>query len=428
MSKGSARDGDWDEHLSFHEVKPNSAADLQATINAYYKTKDIEVPAGLFDLGAAALTLPELVAGDQAKIIGRGLNTIIRGSGPVLFQVTPHTSASGTADAGGDTTHTVDAERTEIADAWNGYSIKYLTGDNATLVRGITDFDAVTDTIIHYAFPNTCDAGDTYIIFRNVQGDDWCQAILKDLHFEHNAPSATAIALDLDGLNVDLRGSIRVEQTNGTRRGTGIRAGVFNNAGMVNWNGSIEALDFGINYDISCDHLTAHGLNSIRPATYAYFIHHLSYLDLSHLFVLHQAATSADAFMFDSIFSHSELRNLMVEGVSGGNIFHYDNQNRVVTIKGFSRTTVGDTVKEAGTTWGLHIDQEKFSWSYGSATGNGAEQTIAHNLYAAPTRVEFWDVEGNDRANAYQSSVADGTNIFVTATNLKDYLWKARIW
>jgi len=73
-------------------------------------------------------------------------------------------STTGTADAGGDTTHTVDAERTEAEDYWNGYYIKYTSGDNAGLNRLITDFVAATDTITHLAFPNGVSAGDTYVL------------------------------------------------------------------------------------------------------------------------------------------------------------------------------------------------------------------------------------------------------------------------
>lgn len=69
-----------------------------------------------------------------------------------------------TADAGGSTTTTVDAALIEADGYWNNRYITYLTGDNANLSRLITDFVALTDTLTHDAFPNTCDAGDTYVI------------------------------------------------------------------------------------------------------------------------------------------------------------------------------------------------------------------------------------------------------------------------
>jgi hypothetical protein len=74
------------------------------------------------------------------------------------------TDASGTADAGGDASNTVDAARTEANDYWNGCYIKYLTGTNAGLTRLIIDFVAATDTLTHVAFPAVVDAGDTYTI------------------------------------------------------------------------------------------------------------------------------------------------------------------------------------------------------------------------------------------------------------------------
>lgn len=69
----------------------------------------------------------------------------------------------GTADSGnvGGTT-TVDAERTEADDYWNGATIIYVTGSNIGVTRAITDFDAATDTITHAAFANQVVAGDQY--------------------------------------------------------------------------------------------------------------------------------------------------------------------------------------------------------------------------------------------------------------------------
>jgi len=70
-------------------------------------------------------------------------------------------SASGTADSG-TTTTTVDAERTEVDDYWNGYYIQYITGPNAGLMRLVTDFVASTDTLTHLAFPTAVASGHQY--------------------------------------------------------------------------------------------------------------------------------------------------------------------------------------------------------------------------------------------------------------------------
>jgi len=69
----------------------------------------------------------------------------------------------GTADNGTETT-TVDAERTEADDYWNGWYIKFTSGSNNHLVRLIIDFDAGSDTITHLAFPNAVQADDTYLL------------------------------------------------------------------------------------------------------------------------------------------------------------------------------------------------------------------------------------------------------------------------
>lgn len=60
-----------------------------------------------------------------------------------------------------------------------------------------------------------------------------------------------------------------------------------------------------------------------------------------------------------------------------------------------------------------------------TSTGTAGEQTIAHGLAIAPTRVYFSNIE--DGANPYQSSAADATNIYVTAVAGKDYVWKAEV-
>lgn len=67
----------------------------------------------------------------------------------------------GTADSG-TTTTTVDAERTEADDYWNGATITYTTGSNAGETQSITDFVASSDTITHGAFSNAVSAGDQY--------------------------------------------------------------------------------------------------------------------------------------------------------------------------------------------------------------------------------------------------------------------------
>jgi hypothetical protein len=62
----------------------------------------------------------------------------------------------------------------------------------------------------------------------------------------------------------------------------------------------------------------------------------------------------------------------------------------------------------------------------GNSTGTGAQQTIAHNLAAAPTLVLL--SEGTTGgAFPYQSAPADATNIYITATLNKTYTWYAKV-
>jgi len=74
-----------------------------------------------------------------------------------------YSGAAGTADSGSNTT-TIDAERTEAMDYWNGYYIKYGSGPNAGCERLITDFDSAIDKLWHDAFPYAVATGDTYVI------------------------------------------------------------------------------------------------------------------------------------------------------------------------------------------------------------------------------------------------------------------------
>jgi len=83
-------------------------------------------------------------------------------------------------------------------------------------------------------------------------------------------------------------------------------------------------------------------------------------------------------------------------------------------------TSTGAQLVDGGS--GILINHPNFVNS-GTSTGTGAQQTIAHGLAITPTRVLFANIE--DGANAYQSAAADATNIYVTAVNTLDYVWKA---
>lgn len=102
-------------------------------------------------------------------------------------------NTSGTADSG-NTTTTVDTERTEAEDFWNGAYIKYTSGPNIGLHRRVTNFVAATDTITHDAFPNAVASGHEYVLTDWKQTADGNTATLevqlKDI-FHINVSNAT---------------------------------------------------------------------------------------------------------------------------------------------------------------------------------------------------------------------------------------------
>jgi hypothetical protein len=62
-----------------------------------------------------------------------------------------------------------------------------------------------------------------------------------------------------------------------------------------------------------------------------------------------------------------------------------------------------------------------FKSNWGSSTGTGAQQTVAHLLSATPTCIMLGDKELN--AIPYQSAAADAANIYVTAAVNQDWTW-----
>lgn len=93
-------------------------------------------------------------------------------------------TTTGTADAGSNATTTVDAERTEGNDLWNGSLIYYTSGSNVGLERLITDF--ATGTITHVAFPNPVATGDTYKLSKWAETDTGTlltEAVTNDDYF-----------------------------------------------------------------------------------------------------------------------------------------------------------------------------------------------------------------------------------------------------
>jgi len=72
---------------------------------------------------------------------------------------------TGVADAGCTVTTTVDDVRNEADDYWNGYYIKFTSGNNVGLERLITDWEDHPDhKFTHAAFPYAAATNDTFIL------------------------------------------------------------------------------------------------------------------------------------------------------------------------------------------------------------------------------------------------------------------------
>ena len=62
----------------------------------------------------------------------------------------------------------------------------------------------------------------------------------------------------------------------------------------------------------------------------------------------------------------------------------------------------------------------------GTGTGNGSQQTIAHGLAGTPNRIRVWP-SADPSGTVISIGTPDVTNIYVTVTNGKSYIWEAGI-
>jgi hypothetical protein len=83
----------------------------------------------------------------------------------------------------------------------------------------------------------------------------------------------------------------------------------------------------------------------------------------------------------------------------------------------------------SGTNIKHHHNYGYVSENSGYSIGTGSEQTIAHGCSFTPTATQVYLTERRiGGALAYQSSAPDATNIYITATNSKDYNWRVAQW
>lgn len=85
-----------------------------------------------------------------------------------------------------------------------------------------------------------------------------------------------------------------------------------------------------------------------------------------------------------------------------------------------------DTVADTTTNPSKFINVHGYrTENWGTSTGTGAQQTIAHGLAATPSCVMLSDKETG--AVPYQSAAANATNIYVTAALNQDWSWLAKV-
>ena len=84
----------------------------------------------------------------------------------VLRQTTQLSKKGVQADSGSVTT-LVDSALTEVADFWNGYELKILSGNNVGLTRVVNDFVATADRLVFDALPYAIAGGEHYELYLN---------------------------------------------------------------------------------------------------------------------------------------------------------------------------------------------------------------------------------------------------------------------
>ena len=77
-----------------------------------------------------------------------------------LFKGSTVYSATGAGAVGATSCNTL----TQADDYWNGTFIKFTSGANIGLIREVTDFTDVGDTLTHDVFPVGCADGDTFLL------------------------------------------------------------------------------------------------------------------------------------------------------------------------------------------------------------------------------------------------------------------------
>lgn len=165
-----------------------------------------------------------------------------------------------------------------------------------------------------------------------IQGDNSAYVTIRNMQFLHSVPNNNSVTLDLTYSVTNLY-DVTVENED-VGDGVGIKIGPKNNPFHLTWTG-VEVIDYAVNYDISIDHLTAFGVNSIRSRTASMYLHNSGFNSFTNVFSL-QPQSGSTVFKFSQIDIHTTFYRVDVEGTSMDYVFDYTtNQNYRVEIYGY---------------------------------------------------------------------------------------------
>lgn len=122
----------------------------------------------------------------------------------------------------------------------------------------------------------------------------------------------------------------------------------------------------------------------------------------------------------------SFTNNILLNGTYALNF--YANTLTDIKIKGnIMRNIATSTFYHLPKTAQVHSNIGYVTEASGNSTGVGSEQAIAHGCDFTPTYNQvILSERSTGGALAYQSSAPDATNIYVTATNTKDFTWQVK--
>lgn len=159
---------------------------------------------------------------------------------------------------------------------------------------------------------------------------------LQNLKLEINTKDANTICLDSEYLVTHLE-NVNARNTNGTKRGTGVKVSPASNSGGAIWN-KVVVSDFGTNFYIRQDHYVINLPISTNPATRHFEIRQCYHTTIKNpqAFLSVANITTATRWYFNYCYDGIVLINPHAEKASNGeHIFQYETPNKRVHIYGF---------------------------------------------------------------------------------------------